>query len=620
MCLVGKKMSSIKLSKTFIKSVFFILAGLLPGYLLSGCAGHLNEQQSDDYSAADELHSAAPADKNISDVKSPVQQSDAETVPETAPETKVSGQPEQELTSQLLYDLMLAELSQQRGDYNLAFEKYYTAAIETRDSRIARKAARAAIVSKNDEQTFKAVELWSQLQPDNIDVLQVLASSQLSRKQDEEAIASLQKMLNLTTDFEEGFKRISETLNTIDERERAENILIRLTRNHKDERAVKLYQAKLAIKHGDFADAEKYLDEILTIDPDSIKALRLKVELLKKQKNTAAAINVLQKLLHKLPENLPLRLELARMLVENKSYKQAFKQVQILAKKDLSPEVLFAVSLLAIEMDKLDAAKQYLQRLYAYRLYASEAAYFIAQLEAGRENYAEAEQWFKRVQHGKYTFEAYLGLVVVYSQQKKFDQAFKLLEHSNADNDKQSIALLQIKAEVYAQAKQYKTAYGIYTKALNIAPDNSDLLYGRAMLAEKFDRIDLLEKDLHTIIKSNPKDNQALNALGYTLADRTERYQEAHQYIVRAFKINPQDTATLDSMGWILHKLGKDEEAVVYLRQAYNKDPDPEIAAHLGEVLWVLGKTTEATAIWQKALEKDPEHQVLVSITTRYLK
>ncbi len=140
------------------------------------------------------------------------------------------------------------------------------------------------------------------------------------------------------------------------------------------------------------------------------------------------------------------------------------------------------------------------------------------------------------------------------------------------------------------------------------------------MLAEKFDRIDLLEKDLHAILAENPKDNQALNALGYTLADRTDRYQEALQYIERALKINPEDIATLDSMGWVLHKLGRNEEALSYLKKAYDKDNDPEIAAHYGEVLWVLGKTEQARAIWHKALKKYPQHEVLVGATIRYLK
>ncbi len=434
-------------------------------------------------------------------------------------------------------------------------------------------------------------------------MLQIYASSLINRKQDQEALKYLKKIIARSRNFDEGFQRAVGLLDTIKEPARLTSLFAELAKGHEDRAIVKLNQAKLSFKLGDNAGAERHLNEALAINPDYLEASMLKIQLLKKQ-----------------PDNINLRLELVRMLVAQKQVKKADRQIKHLASMDINPEVIFAISLLAIEINQLDDAKKYLERLYKYRLYASEAAYFIAQLEASRENYAEAETWFKRVKQGRYTFEAYLGLAIVYSQQEKFDQAFKLLDHSQAGNSKQSLEILQIKAEVYAQAKNYKKAYEIYTQALKIAPNNHDLLYGRAMLDEKFDRIDLLEKDLHAILAENPKDNQALNALGYTLADRTDRYQEALQYIERALKIDPEDIATLDSMGWVLHKLGRNEEALSYLKKAYDKDNDPEIAAHYGEVLWVLGKTEQARAIWHKALKKHPQHEVLVGTTRRYLK
>ena len=531
-----------------------------------------------------------------------------------------ASQPPQELTPELLYDLMLAEIALQRDDYALAFEKYYEAAKQTRDSRLAKKATRVTLYSKDDAQTFKAVKLWSEIQPENIDVQQIYASSLISQGQDEQALLYLQKVIKLSDSFDQGFKRAYTIIETVDDQKRADWLFIRLTRNHMHEPVVLLYQAKLAFKFVDYPATEKYLNELLSIKAEYLDALILKVELLKKQNRELQAVQVLEKILHKLPDNTSLRLELARILVKNKHYKQAEKQIEILAKKELQPEVLFAISLLSIEMEQLDAAREYLVRLHAHRLYASEAAYFIGQLEAGRENYSAAEEWFKRVKNGKYTFEAYLGLVMVYSRQEKFEQAFSLLEHYSTSNDKQSTEILQIKAEVYAQAKQYDRAYEIYTEAVKLAPGNPDILYGRAMLAEKFDRIDLLEKDLHTILAANPRDSQALNALGYTLADRTDRYQEARKYIERALVINPEDVATLDSMGWVLYKMGEHAEALKYLQKAYAKEPDPEIAAHYGEVLWVAGQTQKARSVWDKALKKDPQHRVLIGTTSRYLK
>ncbi len=594
-------------SKHFLNSgkLFVLIVTLV----MSGCA--LNSQKKELQS--EEISPALTNNKSSQTVLKDKKKENA--VPAAKSELPV-----QELTAELLYDLMVAELALQRNDYQLAFDKYYKAAEMTRDGRLAKKATRVTLFSKDDAQTFKAVKLWSEIQPENIDVQQIYASSLISQKQDEQAVIYLKKIIDLSDSFENGFKRAITIIDTIEEQQRATRIFNQIASGHTHKPLIKLYQAKLSFKFVDYPATEKYLTQLLSLHPDYMDALILKVDLLKKQNKDRQAIQTLEKIVRKLPGNTGLNLELCRLLVKTKQYDQALINIKRLGKKELSPEVLFAISLLAIEMDKLDEAKQYLERLHAHRLYASESAYFIAQLEAGRKNYAEAEVWFKQVRNGKYTFEAYLGLVMVYAQQKKFEQAFKLLEHSSANNTKQNAEILQIKAEVYAQAEDYIKAYEIYTRAIALAPDNHDILYGRAMLAEKFDRIDLLEKDLHTILAAKPRDNQALNALGYTLADRTTRYKEARQYIERALEVNPEDVATLDSMGWVLYKMGEQAEALKYLKRAYDKDPDSEIAAHYGEVLWVTGQTRKAKSIWDKALINDPEHRVLISIMTRYLK
>jgi len=461
----------------FIKFILFFMLSLFI-MVLSGCSAGLSHHQSEQ-----------SVEKIASTTQNPHQ---------TA---KKIEQPKQNLSKELLYDLILAEFALQRSDYKLAFDKYYNTAKQTGDSRLAKKATRVSLFAKNDRQTFQSVNLWSELEPENIDVQQILASSLIKKRLDEKAISHFHKIVSLSDDFNNGIARVVNILDTIKEQERVVKIYTQISEPYKEKLIIKLYWAKIALKYGDFDNVEKYLNDVFSIRPDYLKALIVQVELLKKQKNKGQAIVVLQKIVNKHPENKALRLELIRLLVDNQSYKEGFEQVKILASAELAPEILFTISLLSIEMDKLDAAKQYLMRLHAYKLYANEAAYFIAQLEIGRKDYQQAEQWFKKVRHGKYTFEAYLGLVAAYSQQEKFEQALKLLEHSNANSNKQNIDVLQIKAEIYSQTKKYKTAYDIYTQALEIAPDNSDLRYGRAMLAEKFDRIDLLEKDLLTNIK-----------------------------------------------------------------------------------------------------------------------
>jgi len=590
------------------KTGVFILVTLFCIFLvsLSGC--------SSVEKAVDVPHAGSEAGlQTVEDDETPIDSIEVDSSKAAFPVNK--------LTSDLLYDLLLAELALQQNNYDLAFEKYYQAADQTRDSRLVKKATRVTLFSKNDAQTRKSVKLWSELQPDNLDVQQIYASNLISQKQDEQAIEYLQRVIALSEDYPAGLKRCVIILDTIPERERVDSLFSVLTETYQNLPVVHLYASKIAIKYSDYDAAEKSLNKALSLKSDYLEARIVKVELLNKQQRDQQAIKLLQEIVADEHDNVPLRLELARMLVADKQVKKAFKHIQILGRDDdINPEVLFAIGLLSIEIDEMDTARQYLERLHGNRLYASEAAYFIGQLESARKNYPEAEQWFRRVQHGQYVFDANMRLALVLLQLGQLSNAISLLDNYVPANLKQRIEILQIKAEMYAQTKKYKTGYGIYTEALILSPDNHDLLYGRAMLAEKFGRIDLLEEDLLTIIAENPKDNQALNALGFTLAEQTERYQEAKKYIEQALAIDSEDVATLDSMGWVLHKLGDNEDAVKYLQKAYTKDADPEIAAHYGEVLWLLGKTRKAEKVWKKALKEHPDHKILLTTTARYLK
>lgn len=149
-------------------------------------------------------------------------------------------------------------------------------------------------------------------------------------------------------------------------------------------------------------------------------------------------------------------------------------------------------------------------------------------------------------------------------------------------------------------------------------PDNADLLYARAMLAVSMDQIAQLERDLRLILVGNPDHVDALNALGYTLADRTERFDAAQAFIERALQLRPDDPAILDSMGWVLYRKGQSERAEPYLRRALEQGFDAEIAAHLGEVLWSLGRRDEAKEVWQHALDEAPEDEYLLRVLSRF--
>jgi tetratricopeptide (TPR) repeat protein len=196
-------------------------------------------------------------------------------------------------------------------------------------------------------------------------------------------------------------------------------------------------------------------------------------------------------------------------------------------------------------------------------------------------------------------------------------EASKRLAQARADQPDYTIQLYLIEAETLTNNNQSDRGWQVLSQALKQYPDDLNLLYTRAMLAEKRDDLKQMETDLRAILKREPDNAMALNALGYTLSDRTTRYAEAKELIERAHQLNPEDPAVLDSLGWVNYRLGNLDEAERLLREALERYPDHEVAAHLGEVLWAKGEQREARKVWGKALEQQPDSPVLRSTLKR---
>jgi tetratricopeptide (TPR) repeat protein len=190
-------------------------------------------------------------------------------------------------------------------------------------------------------------------------------------------------------------------------------------------------------------------------------------------------------------------------------------------------------------------------------------------------------------------------------------EASRQLAEAREAQPELAIQLYLIESESYSNNNKDAQANQVLQQAIQRYPDDLNLLYTRAMLAEKRDDLPQMEKDLRAIIAREPENAMALNALGYTLADRTTRYAEAKALIEKAYQLTPDDPAILDSMGWVAYRLGNLEEAERYLRQALERFPDHEVAAHLGEVLWANGKRREARQVWAKAFEAQPDSPIL---------
>ncbi len=186
----------------------------------------------------------------------------------------------------------------------------------------------------------------------------------------------------------------------------------------------------------------------------------------------------------------------------------------------------------------------------------------------------------------------------------------ELQTDGGADDETRRDAYL-LEAELYKDDEKADAEHETYVRALAAFPDESAVLYSRALMWERRDDIARAEADFRKILATNPEDVNALNALGYTLADRTKRYQEALELISRALTAQPDSAAIIDSYGWVLYRLGRNKQALVELRRAYTKQKDAEIGAHLAEVLWVMGEKEEARKYFEDARKLDPKSRSL---------
>jgi Flp pilus assembly protein TadD len=235
--------------------------------------------------------------------------------------------------------------------------------------------------------------------------------------------------------------------------------------------------------------------------------------------------------------------------------------------------------------------------------------------ETGR--YALAFDRYRAVPDGERAWYAKLRAAAMLGKQNKLAEAKQFLADLPAVTIEQRVQVRQAEAQLLREAGDNAAAYAVLTQALTEHPDEPDLLYDSAMVAEKLDKVDVVEAQLSRLIELRPDNAQALNALGYTLVDRTSRTAEGAALIEKAHKLSPEDPFILDSMGWAQFRLGHLDQAEGYLRRALAERPDPEIAAHLGEVLWAKGERARAREVWQSQLKSSPDNPVLLETMRR---
>jgi tetratricopeptide (TPR) repeat protein len=376
--------------------------------------------------------------------------------------------------------------------------------------------------------------------------------------------------------------------------------------------------ARMAVSAGEDRIALDEVRKARQLRPDSESAVVLEAQILQKTSPDQAAA-VLGAYLQKYPQAREARLAYARTLVAQKRFAEARTEFQkLMTGLPDSTEVAFAVALLSLQIKDYDSAEKYLKGLLnsPYRDKDGVRIY-LGQVAEERKNLPEALKWYGAVGEGEQYVQAQIRYAQVLARQGKLAEARAGLQQAAAKNGQQRIQLILAEAQLLRDANQPKAAFDLVGNALDRVPNNPDLLYDYAMLAEKIERVDILESSLRKLIDIRPEYAHAYNALGYSLADRNQRLPEAQALIEKALKLAPDDSFIIDSMGWVLYRRGNLKDSLAYLRRAYAGRPDPEIAAHLGEVLWALGERSEAERVWGDATKDSPDNETLANTIKR---
>jgi tetratricopeptide (TPR) repeat protein len=522
------------------------------------------------------------------------------------------------LPPDLMYEVLLGEIAGQRGRLDVAVPAYLRAARVSDDARVAERATRVAVYARDEAAAVTAAKRWIELEPDSLEARQALATLFIRGGQVDRAVAALEEVMALAPDKGSALGMIAGWLSREPDQEAISAVMHGLVERHGEHPDVLYTYAQYALHTEQHEAALAQLDRALAQRPEWGAARMLRAQILVHRGEPEQALAELDRAVAGEPDDLQLRLTYARLLIQADELDRAREQFQLLAElAPDNPDVLYAVSLLTLDADRLQEARSYLLRLVELGHRTEEAYYYLGRITEQHGEPAEALAWYEKVDGGEFRNDAQIRIAALLADQGDIASARERLAEARMADHAQAPRLYIAEAEMLREARLYDEAMHLYDEAVLMLPESDDLLYARALLAERMDRLDLTERDLRTILERDPDNAHALNALGYTLADRTDRHQEALGYIERALALMPEDPAIIDSMGWVQYRLGNYEEALEHLRRAYELSDDPEIAAHLGEVLWVLGEHAEARAVWRRGLEHAPDSEHLLEVMQR---
>ena len=532
--------------------------------------------------------------------------------------------------TELLYNVIVAFFAAQRNQPETALAYISRAAWQSRERHLVTESIRIAMANQEFQQAIDLSRLLEPFEPD--DYLAAMSVARAHFRLGEigtglDLLADLTKKCNQNHSYI--FQAIAELFISTENSALFDSFR-KLVESRPDNAALQLTAAHLSARQNQPERYVEQLNRVLALKPDwEFPATLLLIQLnygnnddSAGENNTAASRHAYEFAIEHLeahPEQLRFRLQFARHLTENGDMELALEQLNITL--DTNPdtlEALFATGVIYFEKDDLVHSRDYFVRYLRLDPGNGQARIYLSDIEYRQGNYVAAANYLYGVASRQHYLDAQIRLAVILAKRHEVDAGVRHLQQIDVVSDEDKIRLILQQDLLLREYDRYDQSKQVLDEGLKRFPDHPDLLYNRGLVTAKMDRIDLHERDMRKLIEIEPDNAHAYNAFGYTLADKTDRLEEAMALIKKANALLPDNPFILDSMGWVHFRLGNNGKAIEYLMLALDARQNAEIAAHLGEVLWVTGNREEARKIWDKGIEWDPGNGILKQTIERF--
>jgi tetratricopeptide (TPR) repeat protein len=546
----------------------------------------------------------------------------AAKAPAKSPAKKQSTVPiaDEDLLARTVFQSLVGDLALQRGETELGVSAWADLARRTRDPEVIARATEVAAATRQYELALELTALWLQVEPESTKARQTESTLLLLANRLDDLAPQIASLL------EQDKANVAGSLMHLN----------RMLGRHSDKKAVQRLIDRVATPYGDLPEAHFAMglaavsaDDLMRAQGEFQKALQqrpdwesaeLAYAQLLARTSPSSAIESLNEFLARKPEARDARLTLARLLISERNYAAARAQFDILLKDSPdNPDVVYPVAMLALQQGDAAGARTQLEKLLKLDFPDKSAVHvFLGQLDEEEKKPDLALDHYRQVTAGDQYIAARGRAAQILLRQGKLEEAREQLRTTRGGTPAEKIQLILVEAQLLREAGRGDESYALLEAALAKQPDNPELLYETALAAERQGKPQVLEKHLGHLIKLKPDHAHALNAFGYSLAERNIRLAEAHKLLTQALALAPQDPFIMDSMGWVLFRQGKLAEALKMLETAYGIKADPEIAAHLGEVLWTMGRKDDALRLMNEAAKKNPDSEVLAGARKKF--